>query len=85
MLCGAPVPPLQGDLAGAQTVRVPIGSLYSASTTHLPPLVDLQRLEVLTGVSTKTFLIGDEIVQRAMSGGVREFSSAGAIGGRPGA
>ena len=31
--------------------RVPIASLYSASTTHLPLLVDLRRLDVLTGVS----------------------------------
>lgn len=77
--CGAPVPPLQGDLSGAQMARVPIGSLYSASSTHLALLVDLQRLDVLTGVSTKRFLIGDEILQRAHSGHVREFSPAGVI------
>jgi cobalamin transport system substrate-binding protein len=74
-----PAPALQGELAGAQVIRVPIGSLYAASTTHLAPLVDLQRLEVLTGVSTKAFLIGDEILQRAHSGHVREFSRAGAF------
>jgi cobalamin transport system substrate-binding protein len=77
--CGAPVPPLRGDLAGAQAVRVPIGSLYSASPTHLALLVDLQRLDVLTGVSTKTFLTGDEMRQRANSGRVREFAPAGVI------
>ena len=49
--CGAPAPRLDGDLAGAQVVTVPITSLFSASTTHLPLLVDLQRLDVLTGVS----------------------------------
>jgi cobalamin transport system substrate-binding protein len=77
--CGAPVPPLQGDLAGAQAVHVPIGSLYSGSPTHLGLLADLQRLDVLTGVSTKTSLTGDEILQRTNSGQVREFSSAGVI------
>ena len=77
--CGAPTPPLQGDLAGAHVVAVPIASLYSASTTHLSPLVDLERLDVLTGVSTKKFLIGDEIVKRARSSQVREFAPASVI------
>jgi iron complex transport system substrate-binding protein len=77
--CGAPAPPLLGDLAGAQIVRVPIASLYAQSTTHLGPVVDLQRLDVLTGVSTLKFLIGDEILKRAATGQVREFSPNGAI------
>lgn len=77
--CGAPVPPLRGELTGAQVVRVPIASLYSASTTHLSLLVDLRRLEVLTGVSTKKFLIGDEILERANSGQVQEYAPASVI------
>jgi iron complex transport system substrate-binding protein len=77
--CGAPAPPLQGDLAGAQIVRVPITSLYSQSTTHLGLLVDLHRLEVLTGVATKRFLMGDAILERLHSGQIREFSPASVI------
>ena len=77
--CGAPVPVTQGDLAVAQVVRIPIESLYSASPTHLAPLVDLERLDVLAGVSTKAFLIGDAILRRAGSGQVRVFSPAGVI------
>jgi len=77
--CGTPTPPLQGELAGAQVATVPIGSLYSVSTTHLSLLVDLQRLDVLTGVSTKKFLIGDEILKRAGSAQVREFAAASSI------
>jgi len=77
--CGAPVPPLQGPLAGAQVVPVPIASLYSQSTTHLGPLVDLGRLDVLTGVSSAKFLIGDEILKRVATGNVREFSATGVI------
>ncbi|MPY87434.1 MAG: ABC transporter substrate-binding protein [Luteitalea sp.] len=72
--CGASVPKLERELAGAQVVTVPISSLYSASTTHLQLLVDLQRLDVLTGVSTMKQLIGDEILKRANSGRVREFA-----------
>ncbi|MGC4083863.1 MAG: hypothetical protein QM736_17565 [Vicinamibacterales bacterium] len=66
--CGAPVPPLQGPLAGAQVIRVPIASLYSQSTTHLGLLVDLRRLDILTGVSNRRFLIGDEILARSGDG-----------------
>jgi iron complex transport system substrate-binding protein len=77
--CGAPAPALTGDLAGAQVVRVPIASLYSASTTHLPLLVDLGRLDVLTGVSRLKDLIGDDIVKRAATGQVREFAAASVI------
>jgi len=77
--CGAPAPPLQGELAGAQVVTIPIASLYSESTTHLGLLVDLQRLDVLTGVATKKFLIGDEILKRANSVQVLEFSPSSVI------
>jgi iron complex transport system substrate-binding protein len=72
--CGAPTPKLDGDLAGAQVATVPISSIYSASTTHLPLLVDLHRLEVLTGVSQMKHLTGDEILKRAAGGQVREFA-----------
>jgi cobalamin transport system substrate-binding protein len=77
--CGTPTPPLQGELAGAQVATVPVTSLYSESTTHLSMLVDLQRLDVLTGVSTKKFLIGDEILKRVGSAEVREFAAASTI------
>lgn len=77
--CGAAVPPLQGALAGAQVVRVPIASLYSASTSHLPLLVDLRRLDVLTGVSNKKYLTGDEILKHASSANVREFAAGSVI------
>jgi cobalamin transport system substrate-binding protein len=77
--CGLPTPQLTGELTGAQVVSIPIMSLYSASTTHLALLVDLQRLDVLTGVANKKFLIGDEILKRANSGQVREFSPTSVI------
>ena len=77
--CGTPVPKLEGELIGAQLVNVPITSLYSASTTHLSLLVDLQRLDVLTGVSTMQYLIGDEILTRAKSGQVREFAPVSVV------
>lgn len=77
--CGTPAPRLEGDLAGAQVATVPITSLYSASTTHLPLLVDLGRLDVLTGVSQRRHLTGDAIVKRASSEHVREFAPVSVI------
>jgi iron complex transport system substrate-binding protein len=77
--CGAPKPALTGDLAGAQIVPVPITSLYASSTTHLPLLVDLGRLDVLTGVYRLSDLIGDEITKYAATGKVREFAAGGVI------
>lgn len=77
--CGTPTPALQGELSGAQVATVPISSLYSASTTHLALLVDLQRLDVLKGISSKKFLVGDEILKRASNAQVREFAAASTI------
>ena len=74
--CGTP-PPV--NETAAERIMVPISSLYSASTTHLALLVDLGRLDVLTGVSRLRDLTGDAILQRAASGQVREFSAASVI------
>lgn len=77
--CGTPVPKLEGQLSRAQAVMVPVTSLFSSSTTHLPLLVDLGRLDVLTGVSRLKDLMGDEIVKRAATGLVREFAAASVV------
>jgi len=77
--CGAPAPALAGDLAGAKVATVPISSMYSASPTHLSILVDLRRLDVLTGVSQMKQLVGEEILERANSGQVREFAPLSVI------
>lgn len=89
--CGAPRPPISGELSGAQVVTVPVTSLYSASTTHLPLLVDLGRLDVLTGVSNLEWLVGDEILAHAKSAKVTQFAAKSVVdvelvvGGKPGA
>lgn len=77
--CGAPAPALEGPLAGAQVVTVPIVSLYASSTTHLPLLIDLKRLDVLTGVSRLKDLLGDDLVKRGKTGLVREFAPVSVI------
>lgn len=77
--CGAPAPALTGDLAGAQVIRVPVSSVYAVSTTQMAYLAALQRLDVLTGVATRRFLIGEAIVERARSAQVREFAASNII------
>jgi iron complex transport system substrate-binding protein len=73
--CGAPAPKLEADLASAHVVQVPATSLFLASPTHLPLLVDLGRLDVLTGVSSFKDLIGDDVTKRAATGHLREFAA----------
>ncbi|MBM3818775.1 MAG: ABC transporter substrate-binding protein [Acidimicrobiia bacterium] len=74
--CGAPLP--RGESASA-IVTVPITSLFAGSTTHLAPLVDLGRVDVLSGVSRLRDLTGDEIVRRASTGHVSEFAPSSVI------
>ncbi len=75
--CGAPTPKLTGDLAGSTVVTTPVRSLFSASTTHLPSLEALGRLDVLTGVATKAFVSSPAAQERAASADVTEFAPAG--------
>lgn len=60
--CGAPKPELSGALAKAPVVTTPVSSLYSGSTTHLPALVELGKLDVLKGVSSTAFVSEPEVL-----------------------
>jgi iron complex transport system substrate-binding protein len=77
--CGTPVPKLAGDLAGAQVVTVPITSLFAFSTTNLPPLVDLDRVDVLTGVAQFDAVASREVRARIETGKVVEFARVGLV------
>lgn len=77
--CGAPKPHVAADLAKAPVISVPIASLFSSSTTHLPLLVDLDRLDVLTGVSTFDSILSPPVVARIKGGHVVEFAPIGVI------
>ena len=77
--CGAPTPELTGDLADAPVVTTPVTSLYSASTTHLPFLVELDQLDALTGVGTKGFISEKQVQDRVAEPDVVEFSPTGTI------
>lgn len=75
--CGAPKPALTGALAQAPEVTTPVKSLFSASTTQLPALVELGQLGVLTGVASKAYISEPEVIARTKGAGVTEFAASG--------
>ncbi|MFI6756640.1 ABC transporter substrate-binding protein [Rhodococcus coprophilus] len=77
--CGAPAPELSGELADAQQITVPITSLYSASTTHLPLVTELGVLDTLTGVSKGSFVSDAAVLDRIASGDVVEYAAGGTV------
>ena len=77
--CGAPKPALSGDLADAQLVTTPVTKLYSASTTHLPSLVALDRLNTVAGVSSAAFVSEPAVLQYFSKNKPVEFAPTGTI------
>jgi len=77
--CGAPAPKLAGALAGAHLVVVPIASLFVSSPTHLAPLADLDRIEVLTGVARRDAVMDPRAEARIRAGKVVEFAKVGLV------
>jgi iron complex transport system substrate-binding protein len=72
--CGAPAPALTGELAHAQQVTVPVQSLYSASTTHLGMITELDKADVVTGVADTTGVVSPAIRQRIDTGEVTGYA-----------
>ena len=72
--CGAPVPKLDGELARAQRVTVPIANLYSASTTHLGMLAELGRTAVVAGVANVANIVNPQLRHRVHAGSIVEFA-----------
>jgi iron complex transport system substrate-binding protein len=77
--CGTPAPALTGPLSGAQVVSVPIRSIFASSPTHVPLLVDLGRVDVLTGVSDPAVVDSRKVQARLDAGMVVGFARAGLV------
>jgi len=71
--CGAPLPSLPAELSDAQVVTVPVTSMFSASSTHMPLLVDLGHVDVLTGISQVKFVTAEPVLERIRQGHVTEY------------
>ena len=77
--CGTPSPTLSGELAGADIVTVPVTSVFAFSTTQLPLLTDLARLDVLAGVAQRDAITDPVIQQRIATGATVEFARVGLV------
>lgn len=62
--CGAEPPALDGDLAGAQVVEVPVAELATATTANLPHLDLLDATDRLSAVGTGAFVTTPSVMDR---------------------
>lgn len=72
--CGAPVPDLGEDLAGAQIIEIPLSTVFSASATHNPMLDALGLVDRLTGVTSLAYTATPSVLERAAAGHIVEFA-----------
>ena len=72
--CGAPRPALATNLSNAPLIPVPVQSMFSASATHMPLLVDLGHVDVLTGISQARFVTTEAVLDRIRAGDVTEYA-----------
>ena len=72
--CGTPDPQLDGDLADAQVIPVPVSSVISLTTTNLPHFAEMDAAERVVGVGTAAYVTTPEIVERAESGDVSDYA-----------
>ncbi len=72
--CGAPVPQLEGRWANAPVIRIPVETIFTGSTTHLPMLAALGRVDSLTGVAQTGYVSSQPVLDRIAAGLVAEFA-----------
>jgi iron complex transport system substrate-binding protein len=77
--CGRTDPRLPADLAGAPRVATPVRSLYSASSTHLPMLADVGRIDVVRGVGDASGVVNGDVRAGVAAGRVATFAAGGAV------
>ncbi|GAB2656942.1 ABC transporter substrate-binding protein [Prescottella soli] len=77
--CGAPAPDMKGDLAGAQQVTTPVTDLFAESTTHLPSLEALGKLDAVTGFANADYVYSDAARNHIANDGVVQFATAGQV------
>ena len=73
--CGAPSPGLPPELLNATTVAIPIQSLFSSAATQMQLLVDLGRVNVLTGVGQARYVTTEAVLDRVRQGQLTEYAT----------
>ena len=74
--CGTPTPP---GFESAQVMTVPVQTVATLSTTYLPHLVMLDRVEGLVGMDNFSFVYAPEVRERIDGGELIEFGSGSTL------
>ncbi|MDF2732270.1 MAG: ABC-type Fe3+-hydroxamate transport system periplasmic component-like protein [Desertimonas sp.] len=71
---GAEPPVLDGELAGASVIEVPVEAMFSESSSHYGFIDVLDIEEVVTGVGDTALVVTPELAERAASGQIESFA-----------
>ncbi len=77
--CGTDAPPLEGDLAGAEVVTIPVTTMFSESTSHDGFIDVLGLAGLVTGVADGSWVVTPSIKARIDAGEVDSFNTTGEI------
>ena len=77
--CGAPDPRPAGALAEAPRITVPVTRLFSASTTQLGMLAELDRRDVVAGVADPGAVVDPGLRARIAAGAVAGYAPGGQV------
>lgn len=77
--CGTEAPALEGDLADASIVEIPVTNMFSESTSH-NGFIDVLDIEgMVTGVSDGSWVVTPSLRARIDAGAVESFNTTGVI------
>lgn len=71
---GSEPPPLDGDLAGATVIEVPIETMFSESSSHYGFIDVLDIEDTLTGVADTSLIVTPTLAERAAAGDIESFA-----------
>ena len=77
--CGTEAPALDGELADATVVEIPVTTMFSESTSH-DGFIDVLDLEgLVTGVSDGSWIVTPSLRERIDAGAIESFNTTGVI------
>jgi iron complex transport system substrate-binding protein len=77
--CGTEPPALEGDLAGASIVEIPVQTIFSESTSHAGFLDVLGLADRVTGVSNGDWVVTPSLRERIDAGEIGSFNPTSQI------
>jgi len=71
---GTPPPTLDGELASAVVIEVPVASMFSGSSSHYGFIDELDIEATVTGVGDTSLIVTPSLAERAAAGEIQSFS-----------